>query len=365
MDKDTACEVKTATQSYPVFVGYGLLDKLGEKIKEIGLSGRVAIISDETVFSLYGSKAEGILKNAGFTVDSFVVPPGEATKNIDFAIKIYDFLVEHRAERDDILIALGGGVVGDLAGFVAATFLRGIPWIQVPTSLMAMADASIGGKVGVNHPQGKNLIGAFYQPSFVLADVQTLTTLPQRELTSGWAEVIKYGLILDKDFFGFLESNVERLVKQEPDVVSKAIACSAAIKAQVVSADEKEKGKRIILNYGHTIAHGLEAATGYKHFLHGEAVAIGMMGAAKLSQRLGLLSPAIVERQQALLQRFGLPISFSKIDLLDIIKAMELDKKTRGKAIRWVLLQDIGKTVIRSNVSQQDVLDVLRELIAI
>ena len=367
IDEDIACEVKTATQSYPVFVGYGLLDKLGEKIKQTGLSGVVTIISDETVFSLYGSKVEGILKNAGFTVNSFIVPPGEETKNIDSAIKIYDFLVEHRVERDDILIALGGGMVGDLAGFVAATFLRGMPWIQVPTSLVAMVDASIGGKVGVNHPQGKNLIGSFYQPSFVLVDVQTLTTLPQRELTSGWAEVIKYGLILDKSFFEFLESNADRLVKLESSVVSKAIAYSAAIKAQVVSEDEKERSKRIILNYGHTIAHGLEAATQYKHFLHGEAVAIGMMGAAKLSQRLGLLSSTIVERQQSLLQKFGLPtrckLRARSEAISDVTKAMEFDKKIRGKAIRWVFLEDVGKTRIVTDVPQRDVLAILQEIL--
>jgi 3-dehydroquinate synthase len=361
-DKDIACEVKTATQSYPVFVGWGLLGKLEEKIKEIGLSGVVNVISDETVFFIYGDRVERILKDAGFAVNSFVVPPGEATKNIDYAVKIYNFLVEHRIERDDIVIALGGGMVGDLAGFVAATFLRGMPWVQVPTSLVAMVDASIGGKVGVNHPQGKNLIGAFYQPSFVLADVQTLTTLPQRELTSGWAEVIKYGLILDRGFFEFLEAKADKLIRLEPDVVTQAIARSAAIKARVVSEDEKERGKRIILNYGHTIAHGLEAATQYKRFLHGEAVAIGMMGAANLSQRLGLLSSDMVKRQQSSLQRFDLPVSFSKIDLGEVTKAMELDKKTRGKAIRWVLLEDIGKAVIRSGVSQQDVLTVLREL---
>jgi 3-dehydroquinate synthase len=370
--------VETKTQSYPVFVGYGLLDKLGEKMKQAALSGTATIISDENVFSLYGSKVEGILKGAGFAVNSFVVPPGEGTKNMDYAIKIYDFLVEHRAERDDIIVALGGGMVGDLAGFVAATFLRGMPWIQVPTSLVAMVDASIGGKVGVNHPEGKNLIGAFYQPNLVLADCQTLTTLPQRELTSGWAEVIKHGLILDKEFFEFLESNVDKLTKLEPEILTRAIARSAAIKAQVVSQDEKEReGKRTILNYGHTIAHGLEAATQYKRFLHGEAVAIGMVGAAKLSQRLGLLPSAVVKRQQALLQKFGLPTSLRaeaasqrrgrkrsnlKLSLTEVTMAMELDKKVRGKAIRWVLLQDIGKAVIRSDVPQRDVLTVIREL---
>jgi len=363
IDIDVACLVETATQSYPVFVGYGLLDKLGEKMKQTALSGTATVISEDNVFSLYGSKVEGILKDAGFVVNSFVVAPGEEMKSMDYAIKIYDFLVEHRAERDDIIVALGGGTVGDLAGFVAATFLRGMTWVQVPTSLVAMVDASVGGKVGVNHPEGKNLIGAFYQPNLVLADCQTLGTLPQRELTSGWAEVIKHGLILDEEFVQFLESNVDRLTKLEPELLTRAIAHSAAIKAQVVSQDEKEReGKRTILNYGHTIAHGLEAATQYKRFLHGEAVVIGMMGAAKLSQRLGLLTSAAVERQQALLQRFGLPTGFSGLDLTEITRAMELDKKTKEKAIRWVLLQDIGKAIIRGDVPQQDVLAVLQEL---
>ena len=375
---DLACMVETAAQSYPIFVGYGLLDKLGEKMKKAALSGTATIISDENVFSHYGSKVEGILKDAGFAVNSFVVPPGEETKNMDYAIKIYDFLVEHRAERDDIIIALGGGVVGDLAGFVAATFLRGMPWIQVPTSLAAMVDASVGGKVGVNHPEGKNLIGAFYQPNLVLADCQTLSTLPQRELISGWAEVIKHGMILDKDFFEFLETNVTKLKELEPELISQAIARSGAIKAQVVSQDEKEReGKRTILNYGHTIAHGLEAATQYQRFLHGEAVAIGMTGAANLSQRLGLLPSAAVERQRKLLQKFGLPMTLRaeaasqrhgrkrsnlKFSLAEVIRAMELDKKVKKKAIRWVLLEDIGKAVIRGDIPRQDVIKTLEEL---
>lgn len=362
-DKDIACVVATATQSYPVFVGYGLLDRLGEKIKKAALSGTITIISDKNVFSLYGTEVEEILKRAGFAVNSFVVTPGEETKGMDYATKIYDFLVGHRAERDDIIIALGGGMVGDLAGFVAATFLRGMPWIQVPTSLVAMVDASIGGKVAVNHPEGKNLIGAFYQPNLVLADPHTLATLPQRELTSGWAEAIKHGLILDEEFVRFLEGNVNKLTKLEPELLTRAIASSSAIKARVISQDEKEReGKRTILNYGHTIAHGLEAATQYKRFLHGEAVAIGMVGAAKLSQRLGLLPSAAVERQQALLRKFGLPTGFSGLDLTEITRAMELDKKTKEKAIRWVLLQDIGRTLVRSDVPRQDVLSILQEL---
>ncbi|OGN96666.1 MAG: 3-dehydroquinate synthase [Chloroflexi bacterium RBG_13_51_36] len=375
---DVACVVQTKTQSYPVFVGYGLLNKLGEKMKQAGLSGTATIISDENVFSIYGDTVERILKEAGFAVNSSVMPPGEETKSMDHAVKIYDFLVEHRAERDDIIVALGGGMVGDLAGFVAATFLRGMPWVQAPTSLVAMVDASIGGKVGINHAKGKNLVGAFYQPNLVLADPETLNTLPERELTSGWAEIVKHGLILDEEFFEFLESNVSKLAKLEPKLLARAIARSAAIKAQVVSQDEKEReGKRTILNYGHTVAHGLEAATRYKRFLHGEAVAIGMVGAAKLSQRLGFLPAAAVERQQALLQKFGLPTSLRaeaasqrrgrqrsnlKLSLAEVTSAMELDKKMKGKEIRWVLLQDIGQAVIRSDLPKKEVLAVLREL---
>ncbi len=367
---NVACVVETETQSYPVFVGYGLLDKVAERMKEATLSGTATIISDENVFSFYGDRVERILKSGGFMANSFVVPPGEETKNMDSAIRIYDYLVEHRTERDDVIVALGGGMVGDLAGFVAATFLRGMPWVQVPTSLAAMVDASIGGKVGVNHPEGKNLIGSFYQPSLVLADCESLSTLPRRELTSGWAEVIKYGLILDKEFFEFLEGNVGGLAGLEPELLVQAIARSAAIKAQVVSQDEKEReGKRTVLNYGHTMGHGLEAATQYKLFLHGEAVAIGMMGAAKLSRRLGFLPSAGMKRQKTLLQQFGLPTSLRtkgrapKLSLAGVTRAMELDKKVKEKAIRWVLLEDIGKTVIRNDVPQEDVLAVLRELV--
>ncbi len=362
-DADLACEVKTATASYPVFVGWGLLGKLGEKMKQAGLSGIANIISDEVVFSIYGERVKKTLERAGFGVNCCVVPPSEASKNIAQAVKIYDFLIEHRVERNDVIVALGGGMIGDLAGFVAATFLRGIPWLQVPTSLMAMVDASIGGKVAINHPQGKNLIGAFYQPSLVLADIQTLITLPQRELTSGWAEVIKHGLILDADFFKLMEDNADKLIKLTPDITSEVIARSARLKAGVVMEDEKETGKRIILNYGHTVAHGLEATTRYERFLHGEAVAIGMMGEAKLSQRLGLLSQDAVERQETLLKRFNLPTYCSGVALADVLAAMELDKKVRGKEIQWVLLEDIGMVVIRSDVPQKEVLNVLQEVI--
>ena len=358
-----ACRVVTATRRYPVFVGYGLLDELGEKANKAALSPLAVVISDENVWRLYGGRVEKVLSDAGLTVHALVVPPGEETKSLKAAQGIYDFLIKKRVERDDMLIALGGGMVGDLAGFVAATYLRGIPWLQVPTSLVAMVDASIGGKVGVNHPEGKNLIGAFYQPSLVLADTQALATLPERELTSGWAEVVKYGLIMDREFFEFLEDNASRLVKLEQEAVGRAVRRSASLKAEVVSQDEKERGRRTILNYGHTIAHGLEAATHYRRFLHGEAVAIGMMGAAKLSQRRGMLSPAVVKRQQSLLEKFGLPTAFSDVSRDEIAKAMEVDKKTRARKIRWVLLEDIGRTLVRADVPQEDVLAVLEELV--
>jgi shikimate kinase/3-dehydroquinate synthase len=360
---DLTFEVAAATAHYPVYVGWCLLDKLGGKMRQAGLSGIANIVSDETVFSIYGAKVKKVLKSDGFEVNCCLVPPGEATKNIDQAVKIYDFLIEHRVERNDVIVALGGGMVGDLAGFVAATFLRGLPWLQVPTTLVAMTDASIGGKVAVDHRRGKNLIGTFYQPSLVLADVQTLATLPRRELGSGWSETIKHGLILDAEFLQFLEANVEELLGLSPEITSKVIARSANIKAGVIAEDERETGKRTILNYGHTIAHGLEAATGYERFLHGEAVAIGMVGAARLSNRMGMLSRSLVERQEALLQRFGFSINCSDVNLDDVVSAMELDKKVRRKTIRWVLLEDIGKVVIRDDVPQKEVLEVLREVV--
>lgn len=360
---DAACVVTTTTGSYPVFVGWGVLDELGRRMREVGLSGTATIVSDDEVFFIYGSRVRTILEETGFAVDCFTVPQGERSKSIDTAAKIYDWLIERRVERGHTIVALGGGMVGDLAGFVAATLLRGLPLVHVPTSLLAMVDASIGGKVAVNHPQGKNLIGAFYQPRLVLADVLTLATLPQRELTSGWAEVIKHGLILSPNLFRLLEEHAERLIRLDRELTTEAVRRSAAVKARVVSEDEKETGIRIILNYGHTIGHGLEAATGYERFLHGEAVAIGMMGAAMLSEQLRLLSSQVVKRQQALLQRFGLPTTCSGVDLAHVLKAMELDKKVVKKAVRWVLLSQIGKTVIRDDVPPESVKKVLEKLI--
>ncbi len=361
-DSQTACMVNTATESYPILVDWGILESLGQKMKDAGLSGYAYIISDDNVFPLYGERVENSLELAGFTVDSLVVPHGERSKSLAVAMRIYDFLVLHRAERSHIIVALGGGMVGDLAGFVAATFLRGMPLVQVPTSLVGMVDSSIGGKVAINHPEGKNLIGSFHQPRLVLTDVQMLTTLPERELISGWAEVIKHGLIRDEEYIRFLEENADKLRSLDNLLVTKAIKRSTVIKAAIVSEDEKEAGLRTILNYGHTIAHGLETATGYDRMLHGEAVSVGMAGAAEIARRMGILDSESPDRQRALLQISGLPVSCPGVDVNAVLRAIELDKKVRMKEVRWVLLSRIGETEIRSDVPPDMVRDVLEKL---
>ncbi len=361
-DAQTACMVNTSTQSYPVLIDWGILESLGQKMKAAGLGTDAYIVSDDNVFPLYGERAKNSLQKAGFTVDSLVVPHGERSKSLAVAMRIYDFLVLHRAERSHVIVALGGGMVGDLAGFAAATFLRGIPLVQVPTSLVGMVDSSIGGKVAINHPEGKNLIGSFYQPRLVLADVQMLTTLPERELTSGWAEVIKHGLIRDEEYIRFLEGNANKLRSLENKPVTEAIKRSAVIKAAVVSEDEREAGLRTILNYGHTIAHGLETATRYERMLHGEAVSVGMTGAAEIARRMGLLDSGSPERQRALLEEFGLPVSCPGVDVNAVMRAIELDKKVRMKEVRWVLLSQIGQAEIRNDVPPDMVQNVVEKL---
>lgn len=360
---DLAAEVVTPTDSYPVLVGEGLLAGLGERLTEIGLHGSAFIVSDNTVFPLYGAAVEAALRASGFAVRSLTVPAGEGSKTLDNAQRLYRWLAAARAERQDVVVALGGGVVGDLAGFVAATYLRGLALVQAPTTLTAMVDASIGGKTGVDLPQAKNLVGSFYQPRLVAADVSTLATLPRRELMAGWAEVVKHAMILDASYFESLEREAGALLKLGRAPLIEAIRRSAAIKAAVVSEDEKEGGKRTLLNYGHTIAHGLEAATGYRRLLHGEAVAIGMAGAAAISRRMGLLPAAAAERQAALLRRFGLPLSCPGIDSGAVREAMKLDKKVKGKAIRWVLLEGLGRAAVRQDVPEDAVTDAISQVV--
>lgn len=354
--------VEAASQSYPVFVGWGILADLGRRMQQAGLSGAAHVIGDEQVFSIYGSRVKDALLGAGFQVDSMTVPAGEASKSLDRASGIYDWLVDIRAERGHAIVSLGGGMVGDLVGFVAATFLRGMPLIHAPTSLLAMVDAGIGGKTAVNHPRGKNLIGSFYQPKLVLMDVETLTTLPRRELASGWAEVVKHAMIADAALFRFLESNAELLLKLDKKLTTTAVLRSGAIKAGVVSRDEREQGERISLNFGHTIAHGLEAASDYERFLHGEAVAIGMVGESVISEKLGMLGGEEVERLRKLLLKFELPVGCAGVAVKDVMQAMKLDKKVKGSKLRWVLVPETGKYVVRDDVPADMVKDVLRGL---
>jgi len=345
-----ACVVRTAGGSYPVFVEWGALASLGSRLRDAGLARQVYVISDEQVWHHLGDEVEAALRAAEIVFDMYVIPPGEASKTLESASAIYDWLVQHRAERGHTIVAAGGGVVTDLAGFVAATFARGLPLVHVPTSLLGMVDAAIGGKTAVNHPKSKNVIGAFYQPRFVLADPAALRTAPPREL-SGWAEAIKHALIANESYLSFFEENAERIMRLERDVTVEAIRRSAAIKATIVSEDERETtGLRAVLNYGHTLAHAIESTTGYSRFRHGEADGIGMMAAAGISVRMGLLEQAVVERQRMVLERFKLPTRAEGLDRERIREAIALDKKVQGKAVRWVLLEGIGRPVVRDDV---------------
>jgi shikimate kinase/3-dehydroquinate synthase len=360
-----ACVVRTSTATYPVFVSWGTLPDLGRHMADAGLTGRAYLISDSMVHARWGAAAEEALRTAGLRVASRVVPAGETSKSLETAAAIYDWLVSQRAERGEAIVALGGGMVCDLAGFVASTFVRGLPLVHVPTSLLAMVDAAVGGKVAVNHKEAKNLIGAFYQPRLVLADVSTLQTLPPRELTAGWAEVIKHALIMDEGLLRLLEEDADAIMSLEPAAATEVISRSIALKVAVVSEDEREEtGRRTILNYGHTIGHGLEAAAEYAGMLHGEAVAVGMAGAARIARRLGLLPSELAERQDALIAMFGLPLRASGMDPARVLAAMALDKKVKGGAIRWVLLEGIGRPAIRRDVPPALVEEVVSELLS-
>ena len=363
-DPDLVAEVQHSGGSYPIVSGWGIIDELGQRLGDLGIISPAYIITDSNVMNLYGRKVQLALQKAGIAAHCFIIPAGESSKSFQLAQAIYDWLVERRAERNQAIIAVGGGVVGDLAGFVAATFLRGMPFVQVPTSMAAMVDASIGGKVAVNLPQAKNMVGAFYQPKGVFADVQTLSTLGKRELSEGWAEAIKHGFILDPGLVDVFEEHAESLMELEPEVSAEVIRRSMAIKAEVVSQDERETlGIRILLNYGHTIGHALESSTDYGRFLHGEGVSVGMMGAIRIAREMGMVSEAVVERQRSLLERFGLPIQAPGVVLEDVLRAMSLDKKTVSGSNRFVLLEDVGKAVVRNDVPRELVEATVGELV--
>ena len=360
---DLAAVVETSGGDYPVWVGWDIMDRLGERvIQTVGETSTTYIFTDEHVYSM-ARRAQSSLERAGIAAHIFIMPAGEQHKTLKTVELAYEWLSHRRAERGHLVLAVGGGVVGDLAGFVAATYVRGMPFAQAPTSLLAMMDASIGGKVAVDLPRGKNLVGAFYQPRLVLSDVSTLRGLSARQMASGWAEAIKHGLILDEDLLAEFDRQRDALMALEPEAAAELIRRSVAIKANVVSRDERETlGVRVLLNYGHTIGHAIESATGYDTYLHGEAVSVGMMGAANIALHRGLLDAEAVERQADMLRSFGLPLSCEGVSVDAIEEAMRSDKKVSAGSIRWVLLDGIGNAVTRNDVPPELVRQTLDRL---
>lgn len=337
--------VALAERSYPIHIGCGILGQL-ELIQPSIKQKRVVVVSNTTVAPLYLGLLRSTLEKGGFSVLPVILPDGEKYKNWQTLNSIFDALLTAHCERNTTLIALGGGVIGDMGGFAASCYQRGMPFIQVPTTLLSLVDSSVGGKTAINHPLGKNMIGAFYQPKLVLADISTLDTLPERELKAGLAEVIKYGLIRDHDFFVWLEANLEKLLALDREALAYAVHRSCANKAEVVAADERESGERALLNLGHTFGHAIEAGLGFGEWLHGEAVAAGTLIAADLSCRLGWLSDDAVLRIERLFVRAGLPVYGPALGATRYLELMRHDKKVQDGKMRLVLLEDIGKAVM-------------------
>ncbi len=330
------------TTAYDIFIGEGAVDQVGALLHNLSFKGRVAIVTDPKIDGFYGGRVRKALKKSGFKCLMIRIPAGERYKTLKQIKRIYDSLIQNRFERSDLLIALGGGVIGDMTGFAAATYLRGVSFIQCPTTVVAQVDASIGGKTGVDHPQGKNLIGAFHQPRFVCSDPAVLRTLQKREYRSGLAEVVKYGVISDEGFFQYLEKHSAAIRDLDLEKVTHCIHRASKMKAEIVKADERESGLRKILNYGHTIGHAVETLTGYSKVKHGEAVAMGMVAASRLAVELGLLHAADVQRQVVLLEAFALPTRLPDLDPGDVLEVMAGDKKVVGGEIYFVLPKKIG-----------------------
>lgn len=339
--------VDLANRGYDVIIQAGLLDRVGEHLLPLAKTANAVVVTNTVVHRLYGSRLTRSLQAAGFRTSVICLPDGERTKSLRWVSAILNELVRRRYERKTVLLALGGGVVGDLAGFAAAVYLRGIPFVQVPTTLVAQVDSSIGGKTGVNHPLGKNLIGSFYQPQLVLSDPDVLQTLPAREYRAGLAEVIKYGVIADARFFKFLETEMHGILNFDPPAVHHIIQSSSACKAAVVSQDEREGDRRRILNFGHTVGHALETVTQYRRYRHGEAVAIGMVVAARLAVQLGLADARVAARIHDLVCQAGLPDQLPPHPPSALLRAMRQDKKVRDRRIHFVLPDRIGHVSVQ------------------
>ena len=337
--------VELGSRGYPIHIGANLLED--ERLYAPHVAGRrAAVVTNETVAPLYAAQVEAALARAGASTLRIVLPDGEAYKDWQHLDRIFAALLEARADRRTVLVALGGGVVGDMAGFAAAAYQRGIAHLQVPTTLLAQVDSSVGGKTAINHPLGKNMIGAFHQPSAVIADTSSLATLPTREYAAGLAEVVKYGAIGDSAFLAWIEREAEALLRREPEALTHAILRSCELKAKIVAVDEREAGARALLNFGHTFGHAIESAAGYGKWLHGEAVAAGMALAARFSARLGRIAPADAERLVALLARFGLPVDAPRFPLETWLEFMGRDKKNEGGRITLILLDELGRAAV-------------------
>ena len=355
-----ALTVALGERSYPIRIGRGLVGDAGALLAPLLPSPRVVIVSNPVVAAHWLAPLRGSLAAAGVATEAILIPDGETHKNWATLYDVLTRLLEAKAERGTTLVALGGGVVGDVGGFAAAIYQRGMPFVQVPTTLLAQVDSSVGGKTGVNHPLGKNMIGAFHQPRAVLIDTGCLATLPERELVAGLAEVVKYGAIRSAAFLDWLEANVERLRARDDDALTHAIAESCRIKAEIVAADERESGDRALLNFGHTFGHAIEAGLGYGEWLHGEAVGTGMVMAATLSARMGLVTEADAARLARLVERAGLPVDPPKLGAERYRELMGRDKKVAAGAIRFVLLRGLGDAFVTAAVSDADLAAVLR-----
>jgi 3-dehydroquinate synthase len=344
--------VDLGPRSYDILIGSAILDQIGPILSKVGSGMRAIIITNPEIDKLYGDRTRLSIKQAGFEVDTVQIPEGEEHKSLASAEKAYDCLMEFSCDRNTVLVALGGGVIGDLTGFIAATFMRGIPFVQIPTTLLAQVDSSVGGKTAVNHPRGKNIIGAFYQPKVVLIDLETLSTLPPDEFKAGLAEVVKYGVIADPELFDYLNENAERILKLDSECLSRIIETSCAIKAQVVESDERENRRRMILNFGHTFGHAVEALTEYVQYKHGEAVAIGMAFASRLSNEMDKCSSSVGERVEELLMKLNLPTKSPNLNSNEIIESMYHDKKTTAKKIKFILAKKIGEVEIIDEIPE-------------
>jgi 3-dehydroquinate synthase len=352
--------VDLGSRSYDILIGRGIREEIGERLGALGLGGKVCLVTSPPVFDLFGREVLDSLQGAGFDVTVEQVPDGEGSKSLQTAEHLYDRALDTGLDRTSTFVALGGGVTGDLTGFVAATFMRGVSFVQVPTTLLSMVDSSVGGKVAVNHPRGKNMIGAFHQPRAVFIDTGSLASLPRRDFLAGVAEIIRYGAACDAGFFRFLEEEMEALLAGDDETVKKAIATSCAIKARIVAADEKEtSGLRSTLNYGHTFAHAIESVSGYSRFRHGEAVAIGMVCAARLASRMGILGEEEAARQIALIEKAGLPTEAEGLDPEELVAAMATDKKAEGGKVRFVLTEKIGSVTIYTDIAHEMLVGIL------